>query len=89
MKKMAIAPKDLRPDQVKIDQLVDIGSIKIDPNASVPEKLQSFINQIGNPYLYRCGKVIVKVSYTDTPYTLEDRLEQYIRQRQASDRTVT
>ena len=36
-------------------------------------------NQIGNPYCYRCGKVVVKVSFAETDATLEDRLEHYLK----------
>ena len=38
-----------------------------------------FIRQIGNPYCYRHGKYVVKVSFADTDISLEDRLEAYIR----------
>ena len=38
-----------------------------------------FIRQIGNPYCYRHGKYVVRVSFADTDVSLEDRLEAYIR----------
>ena len=40
-----------------------------------------FIRQIGNPYCYRHGKYVVKVSYTDTDVTLEQRMLSYIRSK--------
>ena len=49
--------------------LVDIRDVKV--NTALP--------QIGNPYCYRHGKYVVRVSFTDTDISLEDRLEAYIR----------
>ena len=43
------------------------------------ELLRDFIRQIGNPYCYRHGKYVVRVSFADTDISLEDRLEAYIR----------
>ena len=43
------------------------------------ERILDFIRQIGNPYCYRHGKYVVRVSFTDTDISLEDRLEAYIR----------
>ena len=36
------------------------------------ERMLDFIRQIRNPYCYRHGKYVVKVSYADTDITLED-----------------
>jgi len=59
------------------DSLVDIGDVVIDRNLPQEERIADFIRQIRNPYLYKCGKVIVKVTFADTSETLEDRLESY------------
>lgn len=77
--------KSLTPESVDPKTLTDIGDVVIDPALTPEQKLVSFFEQIRNPYLYRCGKIIVKISYSDTSYTLEDRLEQYIHQRRLSD----
>ena len=45
------------------------------------ERILDFIRQIGNPYCYRHGKYVVKVSFTDTDVTLEDRMLSYIRSK--------
>ena len=59
--------------------LVDICAVKIDKNLPQSERIRDFIRQIKNPYCYRCGKAIVKVSFSDTTATLEDRLEHYLK----------
>lgn len=61
------------------DSLVDINDVKIDMNLPREERLIEFIRQIKNPYCYRCGKVVVKVSFADTKVTLEDRLINYLK----------
>lgn len=61
------------------DSLVDINDIKIDGKLPREQRLVEFIRQINNPYCYRCGKVVVKVSFADTDVTLEDRLEHYLK----------
>ena len=58
-------------------RLTDIRSVKIDPKLSKQERIRSFVRQIGNPYCYRDGDVVVGIRYADTEITLEDRLKAY------------
>lgn len=64
---------------VNPDTLVDIGDIKVNTKLPKEERILDFIRQIGNPYCYRCGKVVVKISFNDTGATLEDRMESFLR----------
>lgn len=61
------------------ESLVDITEVQI--NGKIPQKqrFDDFLRQIKNPYCYRCGNVVVKISFSDTDATLEDRLEQYLK----------
>ncbi len=61
------------------ESLVDISGIHMNPQMPREQRLADFVGQIGNPYCYRCGKVVVKVSFADTSVTLEDRLEHYLK----------
>ena len=60
------------------DTLVDIKGVQV--NTSIPreDRILEFIEQIKNPYLFMCGKTVVKVSFADTDVTLEDQLERYL-----------
>lgn len=59
--------------------LKDINDVVIDTTLSKENRLGSFIEQIGNPYCYKCGDLVVKVSFAEnTSATLEDRLEHYL-----------
>jgi len=59
--------------------LRDIRDVKVNTALPKAERIQDFIRQIGNPYCYRHGKYIVKVSFIETDVTLEDRMLAYIR----------
>lgn len=61
------------------DSLVDINEVRIDGKLPREQRLTEFIRQIKNPYCYRCGNVVVKVSFADTDATLENRLEHYLK----------
>lgn len=73
------AMKNVDIRTVDPDTLVDICDVKIDKNLPQSERIRDFIRQIKNPYCYKCGKAIVKVSFSDTTVTLEDRLEHYLK----------
>ena len=71
--------KNVDVKTVDRESLVDISEIHINPQMSREQRLTDFVSQIGNPYCYRCGKVVVKVSFADTNITLEERLEHYLK----------
>ena len=63
------------------DTLRDIRDVGVNTSLPKKERMLDFIRQIGNPYCYRHGKYVVKVSFTDTDVTLEDRMLSYIRSK--------
>lgn len=65
-------------------KLADILEIEIDRDLSDTEKKREFIRQIGNPYLYRQGEYVVKLSFADTDATLTDCLKEYIEHMAAA-----
>ncbi len=66
---------------VNPDTLRDIRDVVINTDLPKRERILDFIRQIGNPYCYRHGKYVVKVSFTDTDVTLEDRMLSYLRSK--------
>ena len=69
--------KDADIEGTDISQLKDIEDVKIDPNLPKEERMRSFVEQIGNPYLFRCNGHIVRVKFDDTDRMLEDCLQDY------------
>lgn len=62
---------------VDLSSLKDIKDVVIDPKLSKEERIAQFVEQIGNPYCFRCNGCIVHVSFSDTDRTLEDCLMDY------------
>ncbi len=63
------------------ETLHDIRDVKVDLSRPKQERMLDFLRQIGNPYCYRYGKYVVKVSFTCPDVTLEERLLAYIRSK--------
>ena len=63
------------------DALVDIRDVKVNTALPKRERAIDFIRQIGNPYCYKHGKYVVKVGFSDTEVSLEERLAGYIRSK--------
>lgn len=75
----AMQDADIRA--VDPSSLKDIRDVKVDTGLPKQERILDFIRQIGNPYLYRHGKYVVKVSFSGSEATLEDRMLSYIRSK--------
>ena len=67
--------------KVDPETLRDIRDVQIKTELPKQERMLDFLRQIGNPYCYRHGKYIVKISFSETDVTLEDRLLSYIRSK--------
>ena len=52
--------------------LVDIRDVEIDETLPIEERMKSYVEQIKNPYMFRLGDTIVRVSYANTQETLND-----------------
>ena len=60
------------------DDLVDIRDVTVNTALPRDERLFDYLEQIKNPYCFKHGKTVVKISFADTEATLEDRLERYL-----------
>ena len=55
-----------------LDSLVDIRDVKIDRSMSVEDRMKSYVEQIKNPYMFKVGSTVVRVSYANTQATIND-----------------
>ena len=55
-----------------LDSLVDIRDVRIDRSMSVEERMKSYVEQIKNPYMFKVGNTVVRVSYANTQATIND-----------------
>ena len=55
------------------DALIDLQNIRIDTSRPLPERMESFAKQVGNPYLFRVDGLIIQAVYLpDSKGTLLD-----------------
>lgn len=54
------------------EQLVDIRDVKIDRTLPTEERIRAFVEQIRDPYKFKVGDVVVKVSFANTQNTITD-----------------
>ena len=64
---------------VSKESVVDIRDVRIDESLNREERLSDYISQVKNPYCVRCNGIIVKMSFSHTGETLEDKLASYFR----------
>ncbi|MCQ4935836.1 DUF6870 family protein [Anaerotignum propionicum] len=71
--------KQVDPLTVNLDDLIDINDVKIQNELPREERIADFIRQIKNPYLFKCGNVVVKIEFSDSVTTLTEQMKQYMR----------
>ena len=72
---MTEAMKNVDPRKVDRATLRDRSTVRIDPDAPTEERIRAWIEQMGNPYVYLDGGVVVKLSFADKGETIEDRID--------------
>lgn len=63
--------------EVDRNTLVDIASVHIDPALPAVERMESYIAQVQNPYLFRSGNTVVRVRFDPTGADLRDILKRH------------
>ena len=71
--------KQVDPLTVNLDDLIDINDVKIQTELPREERIADFIRQIKNPYLFKCGNVVVKIEFSESVTTLTELMKQYMR----------
>ena len=69
--------QQIKLDEVDIDTLVDLNSVKIDTSLPCEKRMRKMDEGV-NPYLFRVGDMKIKVSYSSTGRTLSDIIENLI-----------
>ncbi|MEY8336489.1 DUF6870 family protein [Lachnospiraceae bacterium 62-35] len=57
--------------------LVDISKVSINKSLTPRQKMAEFLEQIKNPYCFRCGRIPVQVCFTEEGADLESLLEDF------------
>jgi hypothetical protein len=56
------------------NQLADIREVSVDRSLPKTARVAEYINQIHDPYRFKCGDITIRTKYTDGGATLEDCL---------------
>lgn len=56
-------------------KLQSLDNVKIDTSLPCEQRVKSFVEQIGNPYCYLDGDVVVSLGFADTGVCLKDQLK--------------
>lgn len=71
--------KNVDIQTVNRDSLVDIQTIQVDTSLPKNERILSFLENIKNPYCFKCGQMVVKVKFDEGSMTLQDRMIHYFQ----------
>lgn len=72
--------KSNRPDTSHITHTAprDISCVRIDTSASCAERIKQYVEQMGDPYCYTDSGIVVKLAFSNTDVSLQDRLRAYV-----------
>lgn len=59
--------------------LIDINQVVVDESMPLPERINNYLKQIKNPYLYLDGGVVVKLSFANNGISFIDCIKQCIK----------
>lgn len=57
--------------------LVDIQSVKVDPTQPPAQRMENYLAQIKNPYLFLCDDTVVKIRFKQNESDLKNKLKNY------------
>ena len=71
--------RNMKLEDVTLDDVDEIGSIKIDRRKSSNERILDFIIKVKNPYIFKVNGKLVRMSFSDTDKTAEDCLTNVLK----------
>ena len=61
-----------------LQSLVDVTDVQMNPNLHGQERIDDYLQKVGNPHLFRVGDVVVKSTYAEKGPTLNEQLRKYV-----------
>ena len=62
----------MEQSEKNLSELVDIRDVVIDKSLPLEERVRSYVEQIKDPYRFKVGDVVVRVSYAGKDKSLTD-----------------
>ena len=69
----------MKLEDVTLDDVDEISSIKIDKRKTSNEKILDFLTKVKNPYIFKVNGRLVKISFSDTDKTDDDCLTNVLK----------
>lgn len=60
------------------DSLVDIQDVQINQSLPVVGRIREFVEKVGNPYCFKVGEVVVKVSFAKEGPGFQEQFEKML-----------
>jgi len=64
--------------EISKEELEDINKVEIDRTMKPEDRILSLLEQTRNPYIYRDGSIIVKISFANNGKTMQSCMEDYL-----------
>ena len=72
--------QDIHINDIDPNTVINAADIDIKSDLPQSERMIDVLQQMnGNPYFFKVGKVLVKISFADTDITINQRWEDYLR----------
>ena len=68
-------PEKVDGRSVDRSKLHSLEQVKIDTSLPCEQRIKNYVEQIGNPYCYLDGDIIVSLGFSDTGVCLKDQLK--------------
>lgn len=66
-------------------QLQELTEIYINPDALLEDRINMFLDKIGNPYLFKINDTIFRIKFSDNDKSLDDSIYSYLSNLIESD----
>ena len=66
--------KNIKLEDINLDDVDELSSIKIDRRKSSNERILDFLNEVKNPYVFKVNGRLVRIRFSDTEKTADDCL---------------
>ena len=70
-----IMPEKMDVRSIDRSKRQSLDQVKIDTSLPCEQRVKNFVEQIGNPYCYLDGDVVVSLGFSDTGVCLKDQLK--------------
>jgi hypothetical protein len=64
-------------DAIERNSLVDLRNVSVDPSLPIARRMESYIEQIKNPYCFLCEGIPVRIEYKAGGEPLEEKILSY------------